>query len=247
EEPRQSRAHPAVGSALHRRRRRLRPGSYHARNSLRGRARLIRRAPFGSGINSRQGRSSRPAKIRARARARLKTRVELIQGTVGERPRMRATTAEITNRMIATKKMIFAISTAKPAIPQKRSTAAISAMIRNVKAQPSMAVLRHVKTRAACSSSAHYAFHKRRARGNVPRVSFLATVRPASRKPAPLAASAVTRAAHLDDLRMHVLGEPVGRQLMAEAALLRLAVDEGAGGGELIAEADIVDEASDVS
>src|SRR5262252_7102768 len=78
------------------------------------------------------------------------------------------------------------------------------------------------------------------------RVSFLATVRPASRKPAPLAASAVTRAAHLDDLRMHVLGEPVGRQLMAEAALLRLAVDEGAGGGELIAEADIVDEASDV-
>src|SRR5215468_6172223 len=46
---------------------------------------------------------------------------------------------------------------------------------------------------------------------------------------------------------MHVLGEPVGRHLMAEAALLRLAVDEGARGRELITEADIVDEASDVS
>src|SRR6516164_9122516 len=43
---------------------------------------------------------------------------------------------------------------------------------------------------------------------------------------------------------MHVLGKPVGRHLMAEAALLRLAVDEGARGRELIAEADIVDEAS---
>src|SRR5262245_40837785 len=54
---------------------------------------------------------------------------KLLQGTVGERPRMRPKTAEITNRMIATKKMIFAISTAKPAIPPKPSTAAISAMI----------------------------------------------------------------------------------------------------------------------
>src|SRR5262249_41244947 len=83
----------------------------------------------------------------------LKTRVELVQGTVGERPRMRATTAEITNRMIATKKMIFAISTAKPAIPPKPSTAAISAIIRNVKAQPSMAVLLIVKGGAVRSAT----------------------------------------------------------------------------------------------
>ena len=43
---------------------------------------------------------------------------------------------------------------------------------------------------------------------------------------------------------MHVLGEPVGRHLVAEPALLRLAIDDGAGGRELIAEPDIVDEAS---
>src|SRR5262249_54885969 len=65
----------------------------------------------------------------------------------------------------------------------------------------------------------------------------------ARRKLSPPAACAASLASHL---RMHVLGEPVGRHLMAEAALLRLAVDEGARGGELIAEADIVDEASDV-
>src|SRR5262245_19126913 len=45
-------------------------------------------------------------------------------------------------------------------------------------------------------------------------------------------------------LGMHVLGEPVGWHLVAEPALLRLAVDDGAGGGELIAQPDIVDEAS---
>src|SRR6185437_7213082 len=43
--------------------------------------------------------------------------------------------------MIATKKMIFAISTANPAMPPNPNTAAISATIRNVKAQPSMALL----------------------------------------------------------------------------------------------------------
>src|SRR5512139_2367186 len=43
--------------------------------------------------------------------------------------------------MIATKKMIFAISTANPAMPPNPNTAAISATIRNVKAQPSVALL----------------------------------------------------------------------------------------------------------
>src|SRR5688572_2591036 len=60
------------------------------------------------------------------------------QGAVGALPRTRPTMAEMTNRTIATKKMIFAISTAKPAIPPKPSTAAISATTRKVKAQPSM-------------------------------------------------------------------------------------------------------------
>src|SRR5262249_43349369 len=50
----------------------------------------------------------------------------------------------------------------------------------------------------------------------------------------------------LTDLRMHVLGEPLGRHVVAEAALLRLAVDQGPRGRELIAEPDIVDEAGDV-
>ena len=49
--------------------------------------------------------------------------------------------AEITKRMIATKKMILAISTANPAIPPNPSTAAIRATIRKVKAQPSLALL----------------------------------------------------------------------------------------------------------
>src|SRR2546430_6595705 len=43
------------------------------------------------------------------------------------------------------------------------------------------------------------------------------------------------------DLGMHVLGEPIGRQLMAQAALPRFAVNHGARGRELIAESDIVD------
>src|SRR5215472_14209 len=47
-------------------------------------------------------------------------------------------------------------------------------------------------------------------------------------------------------LRMHVFGKPIGRQFMTETALLRLAVDQRASGRELIAEPDIVDEASDV-
>src|SRR5215469_3151042 len=105
-----------------------------------------------------------------------------------------------------------------------------------------------VEMRAARSSSAHYAFHKRPMRGNVPaRIVF---GHGSAGESQARTAGGVCRnscSAPKDDLRMHVLGEPVGRQLMAEAALLRLAVDEGAGGGELIAEADIVDEASDVS
>lgn len=44
--------------------------------------------------------------------------------------------AEITNSMIATKKIILAISTANPAMPPNPSTAAINATIKKVKAQP---------------------------------------------------------------------------------------------------------------
>ncbi len=43
---------------------------------------------------------------------------------------------------------------------------------------------------------------------------------------------------------MHVFGEPVGRQIVSEAAFLGLAVDEGARRRELVAEPDIVDEAA---
>ena len=64
-----------------------------------------------------------------------------LHGTLGgERPRIRDTTAAIRNSTIATKKMIFAISIAVPAIPPKPNTAAISAMIRNVTAQLIMIV-----------------------------------------------------------------------------------------------------------
>src|SRR5262249_17746039 len=167
-----------------------------------------------------------PRQTRARARACLKTVRQLTQGTVGERPRMRATTAEITNRMIATKKMIFAISTAKPAIPPKPSTAAISATTRNVKAQPSMAVLRHCQNARSCAQRC--SINGQNA-GMFRRRPVVGTVR-----------------THLTDLRMHILGEPVGRHVMAQPARLRLAVDEGPRGRELIAESDIVDEAGDV-
>src|SRR5262245_61071430 len=47
-------------------------------------------------------------------------------------------TAEIANRISATKKMILAMSTAKVAMPPKPSTAAINATMRNVRAQPSI-------------------------------------------------------------------------------------------------------------
>jgi hypothetical protein len=57
---------------------------------------------------------------------------------VGERPRISMTTAETMNRMIATKKMILAKSTATAATPPKPNSAATSAMMRNVMAQPSM-------------------------------------------------------------------------------------------------------------
>jgi hypothetical protein len=45
---------------------------------------------------------------------------------------------------------------------------------------------------------------------------------------------------------MHVLREPVRRELVAQSALLRLPIDEGARGRELIAQPDIIDEASHV-
>src|SRR5262245_48155782 len=59
----------------------------------------------------------------------------------GARPRAKPITAEIRNSRIATKKMIFAISMAVPAIPPKPSTAATSAMIKKVSAQPNIGVL----------------------------------------------------------------------------------------------------------
>src|SRR5271170_7882260 len=46
---------------------------------------------------------------------------------------------------------------------------------------------------------------------------------------------------------MDVFGEPVGRQVVAGAAFLGLAVEQGAGGGELVAETDIVDEAGNLA
>ena len=76
QEPGQSRAHAALGSALHRRRGRLRSGSHHAGDSVGGRAQLITHsAPAGPTKSRRckQVKSSRPADGRARERARLKT------------------------------------------------------------------------------------------------------------------------------------------------------------------------------
>jgi low affinity Fe/Cu permease len=81
-----------------------------------------------------------PARLHGRAGLCL-LRTETLYGTVDERPRMRPKMAEITNSMIATKKMILAISTANPAMPPNPKTAAISATIKKVKAQPSMALL----------------------------------------------------------------------------------------------------------
>src|SRR5216683_3499738 len=56
----------------------------------------------------------------------------------GSRPRSRPTIAEIANKMIATKKTIFASSIETMARPPKPRNAAISAMRRKVTAQPSM-------------------------------------------------------------------------------------------------------------
>jgi hypothetical protein len=55
-----------------------------------------------------------------------------------ERPRMNPKTAEIRNKTIAMKKMIFAISTETIATPPKPSTPAIRATMRKVRAQPSV-------------------------------------------------------------------------------------------------------------
>ena len=66
--------------------------------------------------------------------------LQLIRGLAGAqgRPRTRWAIAEIAKRIIATKKMIFAIETAVPATPPKPRMAAISAMIRSVRAHPSI-------------------------------------------------------------------------------------------------------------
>jgi hypothetical protein len=55
-----------------------------------------------------------------------------------ERPRRNPKITEARNKMIATKKMIFAISMEMIAIPPKPRTPAINAMIRKVRAQPNM-------------------------------------------------------------------------------------------------------------
>jgi hypothetical protein len=54
------------------------------------------------------------------------------------RPRTRPTTAEITNRITAMKKIALAISMEVPATPPKPRTPAINATIRNVTTQPNM-------------------------------------------------------------------------------------------------------------
>ena len=48
-------------------------------------------------------------------------------------------------------------------------------------------------------------------------------------------------------LRVHVLGEPVGRQLVAEAAVLGFLDHRGADRRELVAEPDIVQETGDLA
>jgi len=88
-----------------------------------------------------QQKKARPGWITGRA-------TDAAYGTVGERPRIRPKMAEITNSMIATKKIILAISTANPAMPPNPSTAAINATIKKVKAQPSMALLLSLESRA---------------------------------------------------------------------------------------------------
>ena len=45
---------------------------------------------------------------------------------------------------------------------------------------------------------------------------------------------------------MYVFGEPVGRELAADAALPGLAIDNRACGGELVSEAEIIQKTGDV-
>ena len=78
----------------------------------------------------------KPARLEA-GRAMFARQRDAAYGTVGERPRIRPKMAEITKRMIATKKIILAISTANPAMPPNPSTAAINATIK--KSKPSQA------------------------------------------------------------------------------------------------------------
>ena len=59
---------------------------------------------------------------------------------VGARPRINPAITDIANNTIATKNTIFAASIATPAIMPKPSKAATKAMIKNVTAQPNMAV-----------------------------------------------------------------------------------------------------------
>src|SRR5262245_21354290 len=65
-------------------------------------------------------------------------REKLAYGSVGRPPRINPAITEIANSTIATKNTIFAVSMATPAIIPKPSNAAISAIIRNVTAQPNM-------------------------------------------------------------------------------------------------------------
>ena len=56
----------------------------------------------------------------------------------GVRPRKALNTIETTNKTRKTINRILAIPTDAPAIPEKPSTPAISAIIKNVRAQPNM-------------------------------------------------------------------------------------------------------------
>src|SRR5262249_18308120 len=58
---------------------------------------------------------------------------------------------------------------------------------------------------------------------------------------------ASSSACEIFTLRMDVLGEPLGRQLVAEPVLLRLAVHDRSGRGELVAHSKIVEKAGDLA
>src|SRR5262245_9487827 len=83
-------------------------------------------------------------------------------GSVGRPPRINPAITEIANSTIATKNTILAASIATPAIMPKPSSAAISAIIRKVTAQPNMRLSSpRSRHEAACwaTSSVQIWFH----------------------------------------------------------------------------------------